>query len=190
MRTLHPLVYVQNPPEAKEQVYNWFLPGVDALVAMARERRLRRGGIDRSEERPGCDCLSKSKGNETPPALKHFVAKLELKEAPRTGRASAELTFRFQVENIGLTRWPAFGDEGTDKGAVQLGSHLLMESEEEVDWDYGRARLPRDLEPGGTADLTRVRLPETAEDTLWNSIWSRNMSPGLKTTVPGPCVMR
>jgi tRNA (mo5U34)-methyltransferase len=34
--TLHPLVYVENSSEAKEQVYNWFLPGVNALIAMLR----------------------------------------------------------------------------------------------------------------------------------------------------------
>jgi tRNA (mo5U34)-methyltransferase len=33
---LHPLAYVENPPEAKEQVFNWFLPGVEALKAMLR----------------------------------------------------------------------------------------------------------------------------------------------------------
>jgi hypothetical protein len=67
-----------------------------------------------------------------------------------------------RVENIGLARWPAFGEAGTDKGAVHLASHLLRETEEEVDWDYGRARLPRDLEPGETADLElQVRLPAT-----------------------------
>jgi tRNA (mo5U34)-methyltransferase len=160
---LHPLVYVQNPPEAKEQVYNWFVPGVKALVAMAQNAGFAEVELIEAKSDRAVIVCRKSKGNETTPALKHFVAKLKLKEAPRTGRASAELILRFQVENIGLTRWPAFGDEGSDKGAVQLGSHLLMESEEEVDWDYGRARLPRDLEPGETADLElRVRLPATA----------------------------
>jgi tRNA (mo5U34)-methyltransferase len=160
---LHPLVYVQNPPEAKEQVYNWFLPGVNALIAMAQNAGFAEVELIEAKSDRAVIVCRKSKGNETTPALKHFVAKLKLKEAPRTGRASAELIFRFQVENIGLTRWPAFGDEGTDKGAVQLGSHLLMESEDEVDWDYGRARLPRDLDPGETADLElRVRLPATA----------------------------
>ena len=34
--TLHPLAYVENPPEAKEAVYNWFLPGVESLRALLR----------------------------------------------------------------------------------------------------------------------------------------------------------
>src|SRR5882724_2947439 len=33
-QTLHPLFYAENSPEAKEQVYNWFLPSPDALRAL------------------------------------------------------------------------------------------------------------------------------------------------------------
>ncbi len=33
---LHPLAYVENPGEAKEAIYNWFLPGVEALTALLR----------------------------------------------------------------------------------------------------------------------------------------------------------
>jgi len=66
------------------------------------------------------------------------------------------------VENIGLARWTAAGEAHGGKGAVSLGSHLLQADEEEVDWDYGRARLPRDLEPGETANIEfKVRAPET-----------------------------
>jgi hypothetical protein len=66
------------------------------------------------------------------------------------------------VENIGLTPWPASGDAGTGTGAVYLGSHLSRETEEEVDWDYARARLPRDLESGEYAEIElTVRLPKT-----------------------------
>src|ERR1051325_10462140 len=33
---LHPLADVENPPKAKEAVYNWFLPGVESLRALLR----------------------------------------------------------------------------------------------------------------------------------------------------------
>src|ERR671921_1520202 len=33
---LHPLAYVENPGEAKEAIYNWFLPGVDGLIALLK----------------------------------------------------------------------------------------------------------------------------------------------------------
>jgi tRNA (mo5U34)-methyltransferase len=161
---LHPLVYVENSLEAKEQVYNWFLPGVNALAAMLRNAGFAEVElIEEKSDRAVMVCRKSKSDEAAPPALKHFVAQLKLRETPRTARASAELTFQLQVENVGLSRWPAFGDEGTDKGAVHLGSHLLRESEEEVDWDYGRARLPRDLDPGETVDLElTVRLPEIA----------------------------
>jgi len=161
--TLHPLVYVENSPEAKEQVYNWFLPGVNALVAMLRNVGFAEVELVEEKNDRAVVVCRKSQGDEAPDlALKHFVAELKLNDAPRAARASAELTFRLQVENIGLARWPASGEAGTDKGAVHLGSHLLRETEEEVDWDYGRVRLPRDVEPGETVDLElNVRLPET-----------------------------
>jgi hypothetical protein len=161
--TLHSLVYVENSPEAKEQVYNWFLPGVNALVAMLRNVGFAEVELVEEKSDRAVVVCRKNQGDQAPDlALKHFVAELKLKDAPRTGHASAELTFRLQVENIGLARWPASGEAGTDKGAVHLGSHLLRETEEEVDWDYGRVRLPRDLEPGDTVDLElNVRLPET-----------------------------
>lgn len=161
--TLHPLVYVENSPEAKEQVYNWFLPGVNALMAM-----LRNVGfvdvelIEEKSDRAIVVCRKARGDTSVLPPLKHYVAQLTLKDAPRTARASSELALRLQVENIGLARWPASGEPGTDKGAIHLGTHLLLDTEEEVAWDYGRARLPRDLEPGETADLNfQVRLPDT-----------------------------
>jgi tRNA (mo5U34)-methyltransferase len=160
---LHPLVYVENSPEAKEQVYNWFLPGVNALIAMLRNVGFAEVELVEEKSDRAVVVCRKTQGDKAPDlAFKHFVAELKLKEVPRSARASAELTFRLQVENIGLARWPASGEAGTDKGAVQLGSHLLRETEEEVDWDYGRARLPRDVEPGDTVDLELdVRLPDT-----------------------------
>jgi hypothetical protein len=65
------------------------------------------------------------------------------------------------VENVGLAAWPAAGELVTGKGAVCLGSHLLRESEEEIDWDYGRARLPHDLGPGESAEIEiNLRAPQ------------------------------
>ena len=160
--TLHPLVYVENSPGAKEQVYNWFLPGVSALLALLRNAGFTDVKLIEEKADRAIVVARKTKGDmATDAVLKHFVAELKFKEAPRTGRASTELTFRVRVENIGLVRWPAVGETRTENGAIHLGSHLLRDTEEEVDWDYGRARLPRDLEPGESADLElKVRLPE------------------------------
>jgi hypothetical protein len=44
---------------------------------------------------------------------------------------------------------------------VHLGAHLLREDEEEISWDYGRARLSRNVPPGEAVDTEiRLRTPE------------------------------
>ena len=160
---LHPLAYVENPPDAKEQVFNWFLPGVDAVTAL-----LRNTGFDDvdvvevKDDRAVVVCRKKQALNSGGDSLKHFVATLTLEDGREACAPSSELTFRLRVENIGLARWPAGGEAGSNKGAVYLGSHLLKVNEDEVDWDYARARLPRDLEPGETANIEiTVRAPQT-----------------------------
>ncbi|MEP6568949.1 MAG: DUF1698 domain-containing protein [Acidobacteriota bacterium] len=159
---LHPLVYVENPPAAKEQVFNWFLPGVGALTALLRNTGFAEVElIEQKDERAVVVCR-KGK-NETLPAdaLKHFVARLTLEDGPQTCAAASELTFRLRAENVGLARWPVNGASGSNTGAICLGSHLLRDNEEEVNWDYGRSVLPRDLAPGEIAILEfKVRAPE------------------------------
>ena len=161
---LHPLAYVENPPESKEQVFNWFLPGTEALMALLRNAGFAQVElIEEKDDRAVVACRKAKEDEVGVGARQHFIAELKLADAPpRTYRASVEQTFRLRVTNLGDTRWPAAGDTGTGTGAVYLGSHLLRETEEEVAWDYARARLPRDLEPGEQAeiDLT-IRLPET-----------------------------
>lgn len=161
--TLHPLAYVENPSGAKEQVFNWFLPGTEALLALLRGAGFAQVElIEEKDDRAVVVCRKAKENGSAAGALKHFVAELKLIDAPQTCHASAEQTFRLRVENIGDTRWPAAGDAGTGTGAVYLGSHLLRETEEEVEWDYARARLPGDLEPAETAEIElEVRLPAT-----------------------------
>ena len=158
---LHPLAYVENPPTAKEQVFNWFLPGLGALTAWLRNAGFAEVEVIEVKDDRAVVVCRKAQGETPPPdALHHFVARLTLQEGPPTSRPSSDVAFRVSVENVGLTRWPAAGDEATDRGAVHLGSHLLRDTEEEVQWDYGRAHLPRTLEPGGTVTLElTVRAP-------------------------------
>ncbi len=159
---LHPLVYVENSAAAKEQVFNWFLPSVPALVAL-----LRNTGFDQVEvvevknERAVVVCRKNKFQAPADENFKDFRAAIKLEAGPQTCAPSAELSFRLRVENVGSATWSAAGEGETGRGAVYLGSHLLLEMEEEVDWDYGRARLPRDLSPGETASLElKVRAPE------------------------------
>lgn len=160
---LHPLAYVENPPDAKEQVFNWFLPSVDALTALLRDTGFAEVELVEVKDDRAVVVCHKAKGKTAADvALKHFIAHLKLEAGPPTSRASSELVFHLRVENVGLARWPAAGSAPTGKGAISLGSHLLRDTEEEVDWDYGRARLPCDLEPGETVNVEfKVRAPET-----------------------------
>src|SRR5882762_2637470 len=160
---LHPLAYVENPPDAKEQVFNWFLPGVDALMALLRNTGFAEVELVEVKDDRAVVVCRKAKGEtRTQDVLKHFVAQITLEDGPHTCRASSELTFRLRVENVGLARWPAAGESESERGAVFLGSHLLKMDEEEVDWDYGRARLPKDLEPGESENIEfKVRAPVT-----------------------------
>lgn len=156
---LHPLVYVENPREAKEQVFNWFLPSTAALEAL-----LKNTGFDEVEvfdvrnERAVVVCR---KGIGEPREVRaHFVAALRMEEGARACRPSEELHFRVRVENAGVAPWPTRGEAGTGRGAVHLGSHLLKSDEEEVLWDYGRAPLPHELEAGAAADIhIELRAP-------------------------------
>jgi tRNA (mo5U34)-methyltransferase len=158
---LHPLAFVENPAGAKEQVFNWFLPGVGALQAL-----LRSTGFDEVEvvetknERAIVVCRKTPSAKSTKDELKNFIAKLRLEAGPHTCLAASELTFSIRVENIGLATWPAAGESSDEKGVVSLGAHILMADEEEVDWDYGRAPLPGPLEPGGVANIVfKVEAP-------------------------------
>ena len=159
---LHPLAFVENPTGAKEQVFNWFLPGIEALQAM-----LRTTGFDEVEvveaknERAIVVCRKAPSEKSANDELKHFVAELRLEEAPDTCSPTSELTFQVRVENVGLARWPAAAESNDGKGTVSLGAHILRADEEEVDWDYGRAPLPGNLEPGGIVTIVlRVQAPE------------------------------
>jgi len=157
---LHPLAYVENPPEAKEQVFNWFLPGVKALLALLRNTGFAEVELVEVKDDRAVVVCRKARGESADDNLKHFIAQLKLEDGPGVCSPAADINFQLTVENTGLARWPVTGEGTAGKGAVSLGAHLLLETEEEVDWDYGRARLPRDLEPGETANLEfRVRAP-------------------------------
>jgi tRNA (mo5U34)-methyltransferase len=158
---LHPLAYVENPHAAKEQVFNWFLPGVEALTAL-----LRNTGFDEVEvaevksERAVVLCR-KTRARPAEEARHHHVAALALESAPQACRPGEELRFIVRAENAGLAPWPARGEGPDGSGAVHLGSHLLRADEEEMAWDYARADLPRDLAPGEAA---RVEIEARAPD--------------------------
>jgi tRNA (mo5U34)-methyltransferase len=145
---LHAFALVENPPDAKEQVANWFLPSIEGLEAL-----LKNIGFDSIEvvevknERAVLICRKRADQSEGD-VRHHYVASLSLEEGAASCRPGEDFAFKIRVKNTGLQPWRTHGEEQSGKGAVQLGAHLLRSDEEEVSWDYGRASLRRNLEPG------------------------------------------
>jgi tRNA (mo5U34)-methyltransferase len=147
---LHPLAYVENPGEAKEAIYNWFLPGVEALVAL-----LRNVGFDEVEVFPATQddrAIFACRKREAYPDsrwISYLAASLSVEEGPAAGRAGEVLTFRVRAENTGLARWLRGDDTGTQEGSVHLVAHVFgAEGDEPLSWSHAGAYLPADVAPG------------------------------------------
>jgi tRNA (mo5U34)-methyltransferase len=185
-QTLHPIFYAQNPPESKEQVFNWFLPSPTALQALLQNTGFEEVKIfSVVRDRAVLVCRKGAAGSRPVP---DHVATLAFADdkAPTVCRPGEEITFHLRVTNSGRASWPATGKPET-KGVVRLGAHLLRSDEEEVNWDYGRAALPRDLAPGETAALDFVsRAPEEPGDYIIefdlaaeHVTWFEDFGPGV-----------
>jgi SAM-dependent methyltransferase len=74
---------------------------------------------------------------------------------------SAPYTLTCRVENTGHARWPRSSPDGF--GLVRLGAHLCGRDVSVL--DYGRAQLPRDMEPGAaeTVSIGLVAPPEPGD---------------------------
>ena len=159
-QTLHPIFYAENPPDSKEQVFNWFLPSPAALQAL-----LQNTGFDEVEifsvVRDRAVLVCRKSAGSSRPSVADYVAHLAFVDdkPPDVCRPGAELVFRVRATNSGRASWPT--GQPDEKGVVYLGTHLLRDDEGEVSWDYARAALPRDLAPGETAEIDFVsRAPD------------------------------
>lgn len=161
-RTIHALGFVENSPDAKEAVFNWFLPGVASLRAM-----LSNIGFDDvtvvnvTGERAVLACR-KSQAYADSRTLGALDATLTMLEGVHICRPNEELRFEIEAENSGFVTWLARGETGTERGAVRLGTHLLHDTEEEQAWEYGRALLERDIAPGESARFS-IQLQAPAQ---------------------------
>jgi tRNA (mo5U34)-methyltransferase len=142
---LHPLVYAENLPDQKEQVFNWFLPGINALKALLSNVGFDDISVfDLKRDRAVVVCR-KTKRHLEGRILSQLGAELSLQEGPESCVPGSELSFRILVKNTGNVRWITQMED--DRGEVRLGAHLLRPDGEEVLWDYGRASLQNELEP-------------------------------------------
>lgn len=159
---LHPLAYVENPGEAKEAIYNWFLPGVEALRAL-----LRNVGFDEVAVFPATQddrAVFACRKHEPYPdsrSISYLAASIKVEDGPVRCRAEEVLTFRVRAENTGLARWLRGDDTGTQAGSVHLVAHVFgAEGEEPLSWYHAGAYLPEDIAPGESVTIEiRMRAP-------------------------------
>lgn len=162
--TLHPMAYVENRPEAKEAVYNWFLPSTAALTAL-----LRNIGFDGIQVWPTAAAdravIACRKNQPFPDSrsISYLGCRLSLISGPSTCRANEELRFRVRAQNSGQARWLRGSEAGTEKGDVHLVAHLLNEQHDPISWYHAGAFLPQDVEPNYGVELEiALRAPASA----------------------------
>ena len=165
---LHPIAYVENPSDAKEAIYNWFLPSVDALKAL-----LRNVGFDDVEVFPTPHedraILACRKRQAFPDSrtIVYLSADLTIVSGPTTCKVGEVIHYQVRAANVGYARWLQKGEEDTDRGAVHLVAHVLSNAELPVSWYHAGAFLPHDVNPGEVVEIEIVmKAPENPGDYL------------------------
>lgn len=151
--SLHPLAYVENPPDAKEAIYNWFLPSVDALSALLRNIGFDKVDVFYGQSDRAVLACHKSEPYPDSRMISYLRARLTLSHGPSSSHPGEELRFSVRAENIGHARWIRGSDTGTDKGSVHLVAHVLLPDEEPFSWYHAGAFLPRDVAPGEAVEI-------------------------------------
>ncbi|MFN2576752.1 MAG: DUF1698 domain-containing protein [Pyrinomonadaceae bacterium] len=162
--TLHPLAYIENLPDAKEAVFNWFLPGPAALSAL-----LRNVGFDDvkvfpsvQSDRAVFQCRKRAPYPDSR-AISYLESKLALVSGPSSCHPNDELRFRVRLHNSGYARWLRGSEGVAEKGDVHLVAHLLDQNDQPVSWYHAGAFLPHDVRPNETVEVEIVlRAPDSA----------------------------
>jgi len=155
--TLHPLAYVENRPEAKEAVYNWFLPSTAALSAL-----LKNVGFDEIEVLPTANSdravIACKKHQPFPDSrsIGYLGSKLSMVDGAAQCHANDEVRFRVRAQNSGHARWLRGSQAGTQKGDVHLVAHIIDERQTVVSWYHAGAFLPHDVNPNEAVELEIV----------------------------------
>jgi tRNA (mo5U34)-methyltransferase len=162
--TLHPIAYVENLPDAKEAVFNWFLPSTAALTAL-----LKNVGFDEvsvlptgvQTDRAVMVCRKRAPYPDSC-AISYLGSTVSLVSGPAQSHPGEVLTFRVRAENSGYARWLRGSEKGTERGDVHLVAHLLGEDEEPLSLYHAGAFLPHDIAPGETIEIEiSVRAPDS-----------------------------
>jgi hypothetical protein len=147
------VAYLENEGPAKEAVFNWFLPSVEATIAMLRTVGFE--DVSLAKRRGDRAVVVARKPAHAPDSRAPIwlESRLTLLDAPASVVRDAPFTVRVRAENRGLATWLASGAPPSGVGAVRLGAHLLDAEGEEIDWEYGETALGRDVLHGKAAEL-------------------------------------
>ncbi|MEO7648940.1 MAG: DUF1698 domain-containing protein [Bryobacteraceae bacterium] len=171
-RAVHLLGYVENPPDAQEAVYNWFLPSTGSMVALLRNVGFEDVKVFATVGDRAVVVCRKQATFADSTVLSHLTAGISVAEGPvADGKVRCapgdKLRFRMRVENTGLNHWLQLGEPDTMKGAVRLGCHLLNDDYEDVIWELGGSMLPGDLAPSEAVTLDVVLRAPEAPGSYW-----------------------
>src|SRR2546423_1990069 len=165
---LHPLAYVENLPDAKEAVFNWFLPGTAALSALLRNVGFNEVKVFPSvqSDRAVFQCRKREAYPDSR-AISYLGSQLALISGPSSCRPNDELRFRVRLHNSGYARWLRGAEGGAEKGDVHLVAHLLHQDEQPISWYHAGAYLPHDVPPNETVEVEiALRAPDSAGNYL------------------------
>jgi tRNA (mo5U34)-methyltransferase len=160
---LRPVAYLENEGPAKEAVFNWFLPSVEATVAMLRTVGFEDVSLARRRGDRAVIVAKKPARAPDSRAPIWLESRLTLLEAPASVGRDMPYVVRVRAENRALATWLAAGVPPNGNGAVRLGAHLLDTEGEELDWEYGEAALTHDVPHGASTELELALFaPESA----------------------------
>ena len=162
--TLHPIAYIENQPDAKEAVYNWFLPSTAALCALLKNIGFDEVTVmpDSETDRAVIACRKKEPYPDSR-AISYLGSRLTLVSGPSRCQRGDTMKFIVRAENIGNARWLRGSEGGREKGDVHLVAHLLDMDETPRSWYHAGAFLPHDIEPDESVE---IEITMNAPDTL------------------------
>lgn len=157
-RPLTSAFFLENGPDEKEAVFNWFLPTASCLAAL-----LRSAGFTNVRHVPISETRAiflAERGLETAldASSMSYQARFASSTTALSVTKSAPLTLTVSVWNIGTAPWAASSGHEGELDAVFLGVHLLDANDNVLEWDFRRCRLPLPgiLHPGGRFDFSVV----------------------------------
>ena len=147
--------FLDNGPDAKEAVFNWFLPTAGCLASLLHAvgfDGVRHVATTESRALFVCEKRPAAAGDEP----RSHRARLAASQPSLSVPASSPISLGLDVWNVGTATWQASAGRETEPGAVLLGVHLLDANGDVLEWDFRRYRygFPVAVHPG-----ERFRVP-------------------------------